>query len=53
MAEENVNYQVIRNFGPSVFKVKVPETIITNLNNFTNEILASKEKQKNMITEIN
>ena len=46
MAEEKVNIRVIRNFGPSVFKVKVPETIITNLNNFTNEILASKEKQE-------
>ena len=46
MAEEKVNYRVIKNFGPSVFKVKVPETIIANLNNFTNEILASKEKQE-------
>ena len=46
MPEEKVNYQVIRNFGPSVFKVKIPVNILESLNNITDEILLSKEKQQ-------
>ena len=46
MPEEKVDYQVIRNFGPSVFKVKIPINIIESLNNITDEILLSKEKQQ-------
>ena len=33
MAEEEIKYQVIRNFGPSVFKVKIPKNILESLNN--------------------
>ena len=46
MPEEKVDYQVIRNFGPSVFKVKIPKNILESLNNITDEILLSKEKQQ-------
>ena len=46
MTEEKVDYQVIRNFGPSVFKVKIPKNILESLNNITDEILLSKEKQQ-------
>ena len=46
MTEEKVNYQVIRNFGPSIFKIKIPKNILDNLNNYADEILKSKEKQK-------
>ena len=46
MPEEKVNYQVIRNFGPSVFKVKIPKNILESLNNLVDEILKSKEKQE-------
>ena len=43
---EEINYTVIRQFGPSVFKVKIPINIIESLNNITDEILLSKEKQQ-------
>ena len=46
MSEEKVNYQVIRNFGPSIFKIKIPKNILDNLNNYTDEILKSEKKQK-------
>ena len=46
MSEEKVNYKVIRNFGPSIFKIKIPKNILDNLNNHTDEILKSEKKQK-------
>ena len=46
MSEEKVNYKVIRNFGPSIFKIKIPKNILDNLNNYTDEILKSEKKQK-------
>ena len=46
MVEEEIKYQVIRNFGPSIFKVKIPKNILESLNNSTDEILANKERQE-------
>ena len=46
MPEEKINYQVIRNFGPSIFKIKIPKNIIDNLNKYADDILESEEKQK-------
>ena len=43
MAEE-VKFQVIRNFGPSVFKVQIPESIIDQLNNYVDKIILDKKK---------
>ena len=48
MAEEEIKYQVIRNFGPSVFKVKIPKNILESLNYLTDQILANKERQKKL-----
>ena len=48
MAQEKVDFKVIRNFGPSVFKVKIPNSLLNNLNNLTDEILADKEEQKKL-----
>ena len=48
MAQEKVDYKIIRNFGPSVFKVKIPNSLLNSLNNITDEILADKEKQKKL-----
>ena len=42
---EQVKYQIIKNFGPSVFKVKIPTSVINSLNNIIDEILADKEEQ--------
>ena len=48
MAQEKVDYKIIRSFGPSVFKVKIPNSLLNNLNNITDEILANKEEQKKL-----
>ena len=48
MSEEEIKFQVIRNFGPSVFKVKIPKNILESLNNLTDEILANKERQEKL-----
>ena len=45
---EEIKYQVIRNFGPSVFKVKIPNSIVNSLNNIVDEILTDKEEQKKL-----
>ena len=48
MVQEKIDYKIIRNFGPSVFKVKIPNSLLNSLNNITDEILADKEKQKKL-----
>ena len=42
---EQVNYQIIRSFGPSVFKVKIPDSILNHLNSYVEEIIQNKKKQ--------
>ena len=42
---EEVKFQVIRNFGPSVFKVQIPKSIISELNNYVDKIIQDKQKQ--------
>ena len=32
---EKVDYQVIRTFGPSIFKIKIPKYILDNINEHT------------------
>ena len=48
MAEEEIKYRVIRNFGPSVFKVKIPKNILEILNNLIDEILENKERSEKL-----
>jgi len=45
---EEINYKVIRQFGPSVFKVKIPQSIIVKLNTYIDQIILNKEKQNNL-----
>ena len=40
-----------RPFGPTIFKVKIPEKIIQELNNYVDTIIVDKEKLKNLIME--
>ena len=37
-----VDIKIIRNFGPSVLKVKIPEKTVNHLNNYIDEIIYSK-----------
>ena len=48
MAEEEIKYRVIRNFGPSVFKVKIPKNILEILNKLIDEILENKERSEKL-----
>ena len=48
MSEEKIDLQVVRKFGPSILKVKIPNIILNNLNNMTDEILVDKERQKKL-----
>ena len=45
---EKVNIELIKIFGPSVFKVNIPETIVNNLNNYIDEIIKNKERSKEL-----
>ena len=36
------NFQVIKPFGPSILKVTIPDQIISNMNNYVDEIIESK-----------
>jgi len=46
---EEINYKVLKSFGPSVFKITIPKSIIESLNNYIDQII--KDKQK--MTELN
>ena len=48
MAEEEIKYKVIRIFGPSVFKVKIPKNILEILNKLIDEILENKERSEKL-----
>ena len=45
---EEIQYTLIRKFGPSIFKVKIPNNLINHLNGYVDEILINKKKQKNL-----
>ena len=46
MSKEEIKYNVIRHFGPSIFHAKIPVQIIEILNNYMDEIIKDNEKQK-------
>jgi len=41
---DKIEYQVIKHFGPSILKVKIPEEIISELNDYVDNIISNKEK---------
>ena len=41
---DNVKFELIKVFGPSVFKVTIPENIVKTLNKYIDDIISSKEK---------
>ena len=46
MSQQDIKFNLIRNFGPSIFHVKIPGQIIETLNNYMDEIIKDNEKQK-------
>ena len=45
---EKIDIQLIKIFGPSVLKVRIPETILNNLNIYIDKIITDKEKSKEL-----
>ena len=42
------DYGLIKPFGPSIFKAKIPEELINNLNKFIDDIINSEEQSKKL-----
>ena len=45
---EKIDIQLIKIFGPSILKVRIPETILNNLNTYIDKIITDKEKSKEL-----
>ena len=45
---EEVQYKVIKRFGPSVFNIKIPNEIVEKLNSYVDKVIEDKEKQKKL-----
>ena len=41
---DKLESRVIKNFGPSVLKVKIPEKIVQTINNYIDGIILDKKK---------
>ena len=48
MSEKELKFQVLRPFGPPIFKVEIPNEIIIKLNNYTEEIINNQKKLKDL-----
>ena len=44
----NYDYGLIRIFGPSIFKVKIPNNLLNHLNKFIDNTIEDKEQSKNL-----
>ena len=42
------DFQIIKPFGPSILKVSIPDQIISNMNNYVDEIIENKNKSENL-----
>ena len=45
---EEVSYRLIRGFGPSVFKIKIPRELVKKLNDYVDDVLKNKERQQKL-----
>ena len=41
---DKVDFEIFKNFGPSILKVKIPENIINNLNNYVDQTISDDKK---------
>ena len=42
----DIQYKLIKNFGPSVFAAKIPEDIINKLNNYVDQLVEDQKKSR-------
>ncbi len=45
---ESSDFKIIKRFGPSVLKVKIPENIIKTLNNHFDKVILNKDESKRL-----
>ena len=45
---EKLDSRVIKNFGPSVLKVKIPEKIVNTINEYIDHVVLDKKKSQNL-----
>ena len=45
---DSFDFKIIKRFGPSVLKVKIPENIINTLNDHFDKIISDKEESKRL-----
>jgi len=45
---ENAQLKILRPFGPPIARIKIPEKILDELNNYVDKIIIDKEKSKNL-----
>jgi len=46
--DEKIKYTIIKNFGPSVFKVNIPFKIVEQINNHIDNLIIDKKKKKEL-----
>ena len=44
MSEPQIKFQLLKPFGPSIVKVKIPENILKDLNNYVDKIVRDEKK---------
>ena len=42
------DYGLIKIFGPSIFKVKIPDDLVNNLNKFIDNVIKDEEQSKKL-----
>ena len=45
---DSEDFKVLRPFGPTIAKVKIPEDLVRELNNYTDDIIKNKQKEKDL-----
>ena len=48
MSEKELKFQVLRPFGPPIFKVKIPDEMIIKINDYSEEIISNEKKAKEL-----
>ena len=43
-----MNLEIIKPFGPSIAKVKIPDNIVNEMNDYTDNIINNKSKSKEL-----
>jgi len=46
--ENKLQYRLIKKFGPSIFHVRIPEDILTKLNNYADQTIKDEKKIKGL-----